>query len=392
MSKSRHKLWEKAFNLKTLFYLILLIVIVVSIQQYLLSYTNFFGELRPQYNNYLIFKYSFAHLIDGLNLYALHLEDHGDYFKYSPTFAMFMGFFYYLPDWLGLIIWNLLNVSILFLGIKSLPNIDERSKAFIILFVLFELIGNIQNEQSNALMCGLIVLSFVFFERKNLLLATLFIALSIYIKLFGLVAVALFILYPNRFRFIAYLSFWLLVLWTAPLLIISPTDLIEQYNNWIELLKTDHASLYGFSVYGILQKWFGFEPSKWIVSIVGVLLFSSVYIRKDLFKDIGFRFLMLSSILMWVNLFNHIAESSGYILSMTGIGIWYFSQEKSRINNSLIIIAFVIVSLIYSDITPVYYRQNFLLPYYVKTIPAIFIWLRILYEMLFKKYHIKATS
>ena len=382
----------KIFNLNTVLFLLLLLAIIISIQQYLLPEAIFFGKSYPHYNNFLIFKHSFKHLLENTNLYAFYPDEYGDLFKYSPTFALSMGFFYYLPDWLGLIFWNILNVSILFFGIKSLPNIDDRSKVFIILFVLLELIGNIQNEQSNALMCGLIVLSFVFFERKNLLLATLFIALSIYIKLFGLVAVALFILYPNRFRFIAYLGFWLLVLWTVPLLIISPTDLFEQYNNWIELLKTDHASLYGFSVYGILQKWFGLEPSKWIVSIVGILLFSSVYIRKDLFKDTTFRFLMLASILMWVNLFNHIAESSGYILSMTGIGIWYFSQEKSRINNSLIILAFVFVSLIYSDITPAYYRLNFLLPYYVKTIPAIFIWLRVLYEMLFKKYHIKATS
>ncbi len=123
-----------------------------------------------------------------------------------------------------------------------------------------------------------------------------------------------------------------------------------------------------------------------------ILLFCSVYIRKDLFADYGFRLLFLSSILIWVILFNHAAESSGYIICMTGIGIWYFIQERTTINTVLVIIAFIMMSLIYTDITPTHYRHNYLYPYFVKTIPVIFIWLRILYEMLFKKYQIKATN
>ena len=98
--------------------------------------------MRPQYNNYLIFKYSFSHLVNGLNLYELYPGDHGDYFKYSPTFAFFMGLLYYLPDWLGLFFWNLLNVLCLYFGIRFLPKLDAKTKVFILLFILFELIGN----------------------------------------------------------------------------------------------------------------------------------------------------------------------------------------------------------------------------------------------------------
>ena len=71
-----------------------------------------------------------------------------------------MGLFYFLPNWLGLILWNLLNAIVLYFGIRLLPSIAEKNKIFILLFVLVELIGNLQNEQSNALMAGLILLSF----------------------------------------------------------------------------------------------------------------------------------------------------------------------------------------------------------------------------------------
>ena len=144
--------------------------------------------------------------------------------------------------------------------------------------------------------------------------------------------------------------FWLAILWALPLIFISPDQLINQYVNWTELLLADHATRYGFSVLGILHKWLHFEPSKWIVLFAGVLLFCSVYIRKDLFADYGFRLLFLSSILIWVILFNHAAESSGYIICITGIGIWYFIQERTTINTVLVIIAFIMISLIFSDI------------------------------------------
>jgi hypothetical protein len=364
----------------------------VSIQQYLLPEIDFMGQLRPHFNNYLIFKFSFHHLLDNQNLYTFYPEEYGDLFKYSPTFALFMGSFYFLPNWLGIVVWNLLNVLIFLWGIKLVPNTENKTKAIIILFVLFELIGNIQNEQSNTLMAGLMVLSFGFFERKNLLLAALVIALSIYIKLFGAVAIALFILYPNKFRFVAFLSFWLLALWTLPLLVINPEELINQYFNWFELLKSDHGNLFGYSVYGMLHTWLAIEPSKWMIMLMGVIMFATAFFKRSQFKDTGFHLLTLSSVLIWVNLFNHNAESSGYILSMTGIGFWYFTQEKNRINTFLVILAFVFVSLIYSDITPGLLRHGYIYPYYIKTIPVIIIWLRILYEMIFTKYSLKKIA
>lgn len=381
--------WENIFSLTTVFYLMLILTIFLSIHQYLLPESNFWGHIHPQYNNYRMFKSTFSHLLQNDNLYLLYPDKFGDYYKYSPTFALFMGVFYFVPDWLGLITWNIVNVIVLFISIKFIPRIDNKTKVFILLFGLLELIGSIQNEQSNGIITGLIILSFYSFEKKKLWLAALLIALSVYIKLFGIVACALFLLYPNKFRFAAFFSFWMIALWALPLVVINPDELIKQYFNWFELLEVDHTNRYGFSVFGVLYKWLHIEASKGLLLVSGVLIFCSVYIRKDLFQDYGFRLLLLSSILIWVILFNHTAESPGYIICMTGIGIWYFIQAKNRFNTILVIAAFIMVSVIYSDIVPSYYRVTYLYPYFVKTIPVIAIWLRLLYEMLFKKYQLK---
>ena len=67
----------------------------------LLTAVQFHKKRSDQYtpvNNYIIFKSSFHFLLTGEDLYALHPETHFDYYKYSPSFPLFMAPFYALPD------------------------------------------------------------------------------------------------------------------------------------------------------------------------------------------------------------------------------------------------------------------------------------------------------
>jgi hypothetical protein len=76
-------------------------------------------------NNLHIFRASFFNLIAGRDLYSLHPEQHWDYFKYSPTFALFMALFSWLPQFASAIAWNFCNVFALFAAIRLLP-LDQR--------------------------------------------------------------------------------------------------------------------------------------------------------------------------------------------------------------------------------------------------------------------------
>lgn len=385
MNWNRLSSLKKLLNLDSILLLLIIVTLGVSLQQYFLPEREFFDAMRPRYNNYLIFKYSFTHLLNNLNLYELHLSEYGDLFKYSPTFAFAMGFFIWMPDWLGLISWNFLNMLVLFFGVKLLVGINERSKVFLLIFILSELIGSMQNLQSNALIAGIVLLTFAFFERKQLIWATLFIALAFYIKIFGLIAAALFLLYPNKMKFIGYFCAWIILLGVLPLLIVSPVELFGQYQNWFELLKSDHGLSYGFSVLGILHQWFKLDPTKWMVTSGGILLFLFGFIRRDFYKELSFRYLMLASILIWMVIFNHKAESPTYIIAMSGIGIWFFAQQPNRFSIVLVILAFVFTSLIQTDLFPRTWRLIFY-EYYIKAIPSIFIWLLLLFQMISGKF------
>jgi len=342
----------------------------------------------PDYNNYLIFKYSFYHLIGGKDIYQLFPADHHDLYKYSPAFATVFGLLSWLPDPLGLFLWNLINSLCLFAGIRMLPGLDDKKKSWILLFCLLELLVSIQNTQSNGLMAGLIILSFGLAERSKYFLSVLCIVFSIYIKIFGALAFVLYLFYPGKLKIAAYSIFWMLLMAFLPLIVIDAHQLLFLYKSWLQLLQGDHSASIGISLMGIMESWFGAGSDtvkNWVV-LAGLLLFLLPLLRIRQYKDYTFRLLMLASVLLWIVIFNHKAESPTFIIAMSGVGIWYFAQERSAINTVLLILTLFLVSLSVSDLVPFFIRNEFVKPYRIKAIMPILVWCKLIYELTSLRY------
>ena len=378
------KLISRFANRKVLLTIFIFLAIFASFQSYFRSDKTFTpgGRLYTSYNNYVIFKQSHFHLIENKDLYQFFPEEHVDLYKYSPAFALIFGIFARLPDLAGLTLWNLLNVLVLFQAIYFLPKGNLRTKGFILLAITYEMLTSIQNEQSNALLTGLIIFGFCFLERRKYWLGTLCILLSVFIKLFGIVAFALFLLYPDKLK-LAYTSiFWGLVLLFLPLLAIDFSQLIYLYESWGSLLEDDHSISDGFSVMGWLKTWFAINVNKPLVTFFGVILFCLTLIRRKFYHQYAFRILLLSSILIWVVIFNHRAESPTFIVALTGVSIWYFSLYPSKINLILFVAAFIFTGLAATDVFPAFVRNEWFKPYVVKAVPCILVWARIFYQMM----------
>ncbi|HRH66623.1 MAG TPA: glycosyltransferase family 87 protein [Bacteroidia bacterium] len=339
------------------------------------------AKTYTQYNNYVIFKNSFIHLTENKNLYEPYPEEHWDLFKYSPTFSFFMGFFAMFPDSVGLIFWNLLNALALFFAIYSLPLLTVKQKGLTLLLCIFELMTSMQNSQSNALMAGLLILSFAMMEKDKMLLATLCIVASMYIKLFGVVGMAMFLFYPGKWKFVLYSIFWTLLLFFLPLVLISLEQLQFLYVSWGKLLSTDYQSAYSLSVTGLVNTWLNTDINKNLVLIPGALLFMVPFLFLKKYKTIHFRTLALASTLIWIVIFNHKAESPTYIIAMSGVCIWYFGTPSSTLNLSLFIFAFVLTSLSATDLFPKIIRDSFVKPFALKALPCVLIWLKIIFDM-----------
>jgi len=233
------------------------------------------------------------------------------------------------------------------------------------------------------LLAALIILTYSALEKKQLLLATLLIVLSFYLKIFGLAAAILFLLYPNKVKFILYTSGWMIILGILPLLITSPEKLLDQYQSWIQLLLQDQSISQGLSVMGIFHSWFTIQISQLSILILGVLLLLLPLIRRKFYESENFRLNYLASLLIWLVIFNHKAESPTYIIAMSGAGLWFFSQKLSRVNIFLAGLAFILTSLSPTDLFPKVVRDSMIIPYQLKALPCVLIWIKIQIDLWF---------
>lgn len=379
---------EKIFSFfsrpSTVVSIFLILVIFASFQSYLLSDPSIKTDNKYKaYNNYVIFSQSFHHLIDHKDLYAQHPDDQFDLFKYSPAFSVFFSIFAIQPDISGLLMWNFLNAFLLLLAVFLIRNIPDKQKSLILLICAVELMISIQNEQSNALMAALIILTYVFLEKKNMFLATLMIMLSVFIKIFGIVGFVMFLFYPKKWKAALYSIAWFVILTLLPLILIDFAQLKETYISWWNMLSNDFSSSLGYSVMGWLSSWFDFEPNKYLIILLGAVFFMLPFLRIKQYSNPWFKLLMLSSTLIWVVIFNHKAESPTFIIAMAGAAIWFFSTKQNWLNITLIIFAIAFTSLGTTDIVPSEIRNQVFIPYRLKALPLILIWIKIIYDLLF---------
>jgi hypothetical protein len=392
------------FHPVTLLVVYILLAIVAGIQQYSFGFSEFhmpehniytydivnnpttmrafLGHSYSQYNNYIVFRQSYFHLLHAQNLYTIYPAEQWDLFKYSPTFALLMAPFAHMPDVVGLCIWNLINSLVLFFAIRMLP-LGTRPKSWILCFIIIELLTSLQNAQSNALMAGLVIAALGCMQKGKVQWATLWLVLATLIKVYGGIGFYLFFFYPQKGRFILYSILWTCIFAALPLLVTPFKTLIWQYHNWAAMLSADQSASYGLSVMGWLHNWFGLNSGKSIVSLVGIILFLVPLAKVSLYKQNIYRLFMLAYMLIWVVIFNHKAESPTFVIAVTGVAIWYFSlQQHTWWQTVLLLSVFILTCLSPTDLFPNTLKDNFFIPYSIKVIPCIAVWCALLFQLL----------
>ncbi len=351
-----------------------------SIQTYYNS-LHHSGKHCKQIETLHIFKFSYIHLIEGKNLYADHLEDHCYTYKYSPAFAVFFGIFNLLPDLPALWLWLMVTVVVTFWALRSLPGVAPPRQFLFLVFISFEGLLCLQAQQTNLLLASLLLLGLIFLEKNKYLPATLCIVLTGFIKLFGFGAFLLFLFYPEKWKLALYTLGWMVLLAIVPLVVVSPDHLWQVYQDWYSQIMSDHSKYAGMSFYGMLGAMTGTEPSKTILLGISLgLLFITVAQYKK-WKELWFRQLTLASLLVWMVIFNHKAESPSYVIAMVGMALWFFSLPRKWPDIVLFLYAFTGVSLFFSDLVPWPIRDAYFYPYHLKALPCSILWIRILVDM-----------
>jgi hypothetical protein len=135
-------------------------------------------------------------------------------------------------------------------------------------------------------------------------------------------------------------------------------------------------------VIGWLKIWFSLNVNKTVVNLAGMALFCLPLLRIKQYGNFVFRALMLASVLIWVVIFNHRAESPTFIIAIAGVAVWYYLQAPGKLNYVLLVLAFVFTTLSPTDLFPKFIRDNYFWPYVVKVVPCILIWGKIIYDLL----------
>lgn len=371
-------------SLRILAALYVILAIAAAAQSYLLTVKTSSGGPAQitKYNNYVIFKSSHFHLLDGKNLYREYPDEHWDLYKYSPTFALFFGCLAWFPDWLGLTLWNLLNVVVFFLAVRFLPGLDDRRKNWILLLSAVDAMTAMQNSQSNLLVAGLLILGFGLLEKKNYFLATLCIVATFYIKIFGIVALILLIFYPGKGKSMFYALFWMAILWIIPAVVTGFGPLTAHYLQYAGMLKNDQSVSLGLSVMGWIKTWFGLDVSKTLLAMAGFVIMCIPLARFRIFSEYPNRILFASALLIWMVIFNHKAESPTFIIATAAVYTWYFSATRTKVNMALLCMVILFTSLSSTDLFPHPVRVGLLEPYLVKVVPCILVWIKIVADML----------
>ena len=386
-------------------------IVFISLRNLNLPWGDLFadGGFYSHYNNYIIFKQSFFHLIARQDLYIHYPLEQYDLFKYPPTFALLFAPFSMVPDYLGYSVWTALNLLLPVFAIYKLQGVSRRVKAAMSALLLLEGFTSALNSQSNGLMLGLLLFAFVAMQNGRISQAVLFIWLTAFIKLFGILFFAMLLIFPGAFRkSLLRVPVIFVVLYLLPLPVLGWEGLQQQYASMFNLLAHDHGYFVKYSVMGWLQQWFGLRPNKNLILILGLglqcLPLLVVIIKQKLWRSGSlqqmnskslerWQFLFAASWLLWMVIFNHMAESATYVIAVGG-AMLAFSQVKfmnnadfesvksSQLNdvrnNSPWILAFIIMFLFTmlgpTDIYPKEVRFWIVETAQLKAFPCILLW------------------
>lgn len=329
--------------------------------------------VTQQNNNFLIFRAASLHVLHGQDLYAAYPALHFDFYKYSPSFALLFLPFAVLPFAFSMLLWNALNAGVLWI---ALGTVLPRRAAHIARGIVFlDMLGSLQNVQSNALVTGLIILTFVAYERRHTVLGSLSAGIGASIKLFPLAGVSFAIFHPRKLRVAIAITLGMVALVLLPLLVTSPAMLLAQYASWRAIEAID-ALERGFTVMQMVQLVLRQDWPNWPQQLGGVLLLvAPVLVRRDRWREWTFRLTYLCSVLLFCVIFNHQSESPSFVIAVAGAAIW-FAALKTPSRGEWALFAFVVVCTILasSEAMPRAIQRAVFDAYHFKTVPCIALW------------------
>ena len=344
------------------------------------------------HNNFLVFRGSFWHAWQGLPLYAEYPQEYWDINHYGPLFSLVIAPFAVVPEWLGLLMWCIALSLGLYVAVRR-SLLTSGQQLFVLWFCAHELLTALYMQQFNIAIAAIIVGAFFLIEKERDATAAFLIVLGTLVKIYGIVGLAFFFFSKHKVRFVAALAVWSAVMFVAPMVLSNPDYVVGQYQAWMVDLASKNsenaeALMQNISLLGMTHRVTGLEFSDLWLIVPGLVMFGIPYLRINQYQSVAFRQTLLASVLMFTVLFSTGSESSGYIIALVGVVVWYTAApwQRNRWDVALMIFVFVLTSLSPSDLFPAYLRKEWVQPYALKALPVTIVWFKLCYEMWTRDY------
>lgn len=324
---------------------------------------------------YDLYRIAFDDLRAGRDLYAT------TNYRYSPTFALLFAPLAVLPLTAGLLVWCLLG----FLGMYAafevlLRHLPPGRRRLAQLLILGEVVRCMQNTQSNALITALMIAAFLAYERAWPWRGAWAVTVGAAIKVFPAGAGLFALLRPRPARAILALAAAGAVLLAAPMLVTGPQLLLQQYHWWITEAPGPVRRFY--SAMDLFGVWTGAAVPHLPVQLLGLaLLLGPVFLRRGAWDAPAFRRLVLYGVLGFSLLFNPRAESPTFVVGMAGVVAWWADGPRERWRTVLLVLAVALVTGLRSDLVPRAWRNEWLDPLRIMTIPVLAAWAAMLADL-----------
>lgn len=311
------------------------------------------------YNNFQIFSFASLDFWTGINPYTdwNHLSPKGrplDNFLYGPLYSILFTPFTFLPDWLGVICWNIFTYTLFFFSIFTLPHqINFAGKKFIFFYSLLLLLATLLSVQFNPVVAALFLFSFTLLEKNHGFWAVLLILLSGFTKVYGIFQIAMIVFYPGFLKNVLYAFLIGILFLLLPLIHIPANELAMYYQSWIMKVIDHSEALHRFSIYRpICTLNNSVEPFMGIISlaVLAVVLSFSLFKMKLLRQSFIYRARLLGIVMSWAILFSAGSEKHTYVIAITGYAIWYLYSSTTRFDKLLLWTNFILLGIMPIDI------------------------------------------
>lgn len=340
------------------------------------------SDVQSHINNFTIFRSSFGHFMQHLPLYSLYPKEYFDLYLYGPIFALCMAPFAWIPVWMSVVLWNVLNACMLCWAVWNLP-CTQTQRSGILWIILNSTITALLNTQFHALCVALILWSYIFLHRGKIAWAVFLISLGILIKFYGVIGLAFFFFTKERVKFIFYGLASLGILLVIPLLLGGYAYGMQCYEEWFAVLghKNDlNVDIRNIRtdvcVMGMFRRITGDGSLSNLWFILPSMLFSAwVYFRPKLWFQIDFQMRILAMMLIYLMLASTGTESPTLIMAFPGVGIWFVLSRRTRWDWALLIFTLVVASFSPTDLFPAYVRMHLINPYGLMILPLVMVWM-----------------